>query len=73
MKNPPCKDCEERFVGCHSQCEKYKEWRSARDEINGIVRKAKTEERMIIEHFVDTCGAIDRHIRRKTLKDQKWR
>lgn len=73
MKNPPCKDCEERFAGCHSQCEKYKEWRSARDEINGIVRKAKTEERMIVEHFVDTCGAIDRHIRRKTLKDQKWR
>lgn len=73
MKNPPCKDCDERFVGCHSQCEEYKKWRSARDEINDIVQKAKTEERMIVEHFVDTCDAINRHIRRKNVKDQKWR
>lgn len=21
----PCKDCEERYLGCHSKCEKYKE------------------------------------------------
>ena len=22
-KNPPCKDCEKRHVGCHSSCEDY--------------------------------------------------
>lgn len=22
--NPPCKDCEERHIACHTKCEKYK-------------------------------------------------
>ncbi len=25
---PPCKGCEERFVGCHSGCDKYKSWKA---------------------------------------------
>lgn len=25
---PPCKGCEERVVGCHSVCEKYKDWKT---------------------------------------------
>lgn len=24
---PPCKDCVKRFVGCHSSCNEYKEWK----------------------------------------------
>lgn len=24
----PCKDCKNRFVGCHSQCELYQEYRA---------------------------------------------
>ena len=24
--NAPCKDCKDRHVGCHSECEKYKEF-----------------------------------------------
>jgi hypothetical protein len=26
---PPCKDCTERVLRCHSTCEKYKEWNKA--------------------------------------------
>ena len=37
-----CKDCEDRFVGCHSKCDKYKkqieEWEKAKKEY----RKKKT-------------------------------
>ena len=22
----PCKDCEKRYVGCHSKCSDYKDW-----------------------------------------------
>lgn len=22
----PCNGCEERYVGCHADCEKYKQW-----------------------------------------------
>lgn len=24
----PCKDCQERMVGCHSSCQKYIDWSS---------------------------------------------
>lgn len=24
---PPCKDCSDRTVGCHSKCKKYIEWK----------------------------------------------
>lgn len=25
-ETPPCKNCEDRHVGCHVVCEKYKSW-----------------------------------------------
>ena len=28
----PCKDCPDRFVGCHSQCEKYIAFQKYREE-----------------------------------------
>lgn len=28
----PCKDCENRYVGCHGRCEKYLEFKKANDE-----------------------------------------
>lgn len=28
MIQAPCKDCEERQVGCHSTCEKYAEYKA---------------------------------------------
>lgn len=32
MSNNCCKDCEKRYVGCHSKCEEYMEqWRLARE------------------------------------------
>lgn len=26
IKNAPCYKCENRKLGCHSDCDKYKEW-----------------------------------------------
>ena len=30
---PPCKGCEERFVGCHGRCEQYIQYRKSQDRI----------------------------------------
>lgn len=30
----PCKDCEERYLGCHSECEKYKAYRVQQEKIS---------------------------------------
>lgn len=27
----PCKDCPDRFPGCHDHCDKYKQWKDERD------------------------------------------
>lgn len=37
----PCKGCKERAVGCHGKCERYKEYRRKKDEINEKIRRAK--------------------------------
>ena len=29
----PCKDCKERFVGCHSVCDHYINWKKEHDKI----------------------------------------
>ena len=33
-----CKDCKDRFVGCHSKCEDYKKYREKIEEINKLKR-----------------------------------
>lgn len=33
MKTAPCKDCEERHLGCHSECKRYLEYLNEHKEI----------------------------------------
>lgn len=42
MDNPPCKDCEKRHVGCHSDCNNYKKFREYMNDKNDKIRKEKT-------------------------------
>lgn len=43
MKNyfNDCIDCKERYMGCHSKCEKYKKARVEKDKDNLNIRKSK--------------------------------
>lgn len=42
MEKSPCKDCDERYLGCHSKCSKYKEFRAAKDkEIEENLKRAR--------------------------------
>ena len=36
----PCKDCENRHILCHSECDSYKEFRVAVDDISSKKREA---------------------------------
>ena len=57
----PCKDCEECHIGCHSECEKYKECTDKTRQINS-------------KHFEDGCKhgdivrAMQRMKKRRGLK-----
>ena len=36
---PPCKDCTDREIGCHSNCEKYIEWKNEHNRKREVLRK----------------------------------
>lgn len=37
----PCKDCENRELGCHGKCEEYIEWKNELAELNKKIAKEK--------------------------------
>lgn len=41
----PCKDCNDRVLGCHSTCTKYKEFKEFRNKVS----KARLEYKTICE------------------------
>ena len=49
MKNAPCKGCEDRRLGCHGKCEKYKAWRAGMD---------KAAEKRRLEHEADEASIL---------------
>ena len=57
----PCKGCEERYIGCHSKCSKYKECSDKSHEIN---------DKRFEEHkkFTDVANAMERMRKRRRLK-----
>ena len=47
MLTAPCQGCVYRFVGCHSTCTKYIEFRKELDKHNKIVSERRAIERML--------------------------
>lgn len=41
---PPCLDCKERILGCHTGCGKYIEFRKSLDDYNIAVKKMNRDE-----------------------------
>ncbi len=48
-RNGPCKDCEERYSGCHSECKRYLEWTEGIKEMKAAVYKAKGKDQALDE------------------------
>lgn len=47
MIDAPCADCQKRYVGCHSDCENYKAWKSEQMSVAEDKRKRKNETSML--------------------------
>lgn len=58
----PCKECPEREIGCHGQCEKYAAWRVGVD-------KAREEER---KYHAGNNSISERKLR-AIWRSQRWR
>lgn len=46
MRPCPCKGCADRYLGCHGECNKYKNWTANKDD-----KVAKLEDRMYKEYL----------------------
>lgn len=51
VRNNPCSGCEDREILCHSNCEKYLEFRKQLEEKKELERQAKTEDGIIIGYY----------------------
>ena len=49
MVNPPCKNCQERKMLCHSSCEKYLEYKKKNDALKEKIYEAKRVENLARE------------------------
>lgn len=52
MPNSPCFGCENRTSTCHSNCIEYEIYKLDMEEWNGVIRKAKLEERKRREYEI---------------------
>lgn len=59
----PCKDCVDRYINCHSSCEKYKLWRQDMDVVRDKILDEKLKNRRIEDFKTDAI--------RKTMKHHK--
>ena len=56
MIKSPCKDCKDRFVGCHSHCEKYKKFRSEWQNENEKIRENKNTLMFKEQYIIDAVN-----------------
>lgn len=45
----PCKDCPDRYVGCHGNCEKYKEYKAQLDSMRDQAYQIRAKEADLYE------------------------
>ena len=45
-----CKYCKERFVGCHSTCQSYKEFKAAHEERREMIKRKKKDNALFLEY-----------------------
>ncbi len=50
----PCKECKDRRAGCHSECEKYKEYKQTLYEFHKGLYKRHNAEQEATAHEVDS-------------------
>ena len=65
-KDNPCKDCPDRHIGCHSDCERYLAWRKVYDERNSKVFNERSKSRAVDKYLIDRSIKVKAEYRRKS-------
>lgn len=64
MIQSPCKGCPRRFVGCHTICPEYVDFRAKVDAANAKERAARDAEKDVVAHTVQNSDNIKKSRRR---------
>lgn len=64
MTKGPCYECEDRVIGCHSNCKKYIQWAEERREVNAKIIREKNIDALITGHVVGTIRRNKKHVNR---------
>lgn len=51
----PCKDCEDRFVGCHSTCTEYQKYKKDISDFNYQVKLSRELSDSARQFIIDQC------------------
>jgi hypothetical protein len=57
---PPCLDCPDREVGCHSKCEKYIKFRADLDQHKAEIEKNLRADKMVEAFQAQQCLKVKR-------------
>lgn len=49
--NSPCKDCKNRYLGCHSECEKYIEYKEKKITQGKVLKTQKINAYNVDSYF----------------------
>lgn len=56
----PCLDCKDRTVGCHGNCERYKEYREWLAERNETIISEKKKDQGAVAYSKEKSRRLDR-------------
>lgn len=60
----PCKDCEDRKIGCHGTCEKYKDFKTTIETEKAKIRNAYDTEIKLDDSAMKTVRKIKKRKRK---------
>lgn len=58
MKQPPCKGCNDRNMGCHSTCKKYLDWKNEVDALNKEINKQNKKQTLYYAKTKHTSNVL---------------
>lgn len=69
----PCRDCTNRYVGCHSKCDNYKAFRAEVDEYNEKKGKQSQTTYDLQSFYFESGKNNNRHYQEKRRRKEQLR
>lgn len=61
----PCRNCNDRFVGCHSNCDRYAQYRSDLNDRNNLIKAKKQVRKNLTNAMYDSINKNNKNKSRK--------